>query len=265
MKSLMLLFGQVLAIALGLGSFFLCIAYLSPASWHFPLPWETRYVVLLYLSLFLLIKSYRKSHRFPIGPGPLRSVGMGFLASTLILSVCWSIGVLTHALTWEYKSLPLLQLFHILGLAFAIAWFEEALFRGLVFHLLRKTPYSLLHAMILQSFIFALLHQLNSQWSLSMRVGSGVGLFLCALILTQVRVMSDHLGWSIGLHGGWIFLCQWAAYSGALTHQTTGGYWQRLSFQEVNPVSGIVGILLLTGVSYVIMSANRTQEMKVYK
>lgn len=193
------------------------------------------------------------------------SIGFGFLASTLILSCCWGIGVFTHALVWEYKSLPLLQLVHILGLAFAIAWFEEALFRGLIFQLLCRAQKSTLRAILLQSFIFAGLHQLNSQWDLAMRIGSGIGLFLCAFILTQARVRSGHLGWSIGLHGGWIFLCQWAAYSGALTPQTMGEHWQKLSFQEVNPVSGIVGILLLTGVSYVIMRANRTQEIKVYK
>lgn len=265
MKSLATLFGQILAIALGLGLVFFCIQSITPSALRFSLPWETLYVVLLYLSLFLLIKSYSKSHAFPMSPGPLRSIGLGFLASTLILSSSWGIGLFIHALTWEYQSLPLLQLAHILGLAFAIAWFEEALFRGLIFQLLCKAQRSPFRAMLLQSFIFAGLHQLNSQWDFAMRVGSGIGLFLCAFILTQARVRSGHLGWSVGLHGGWIFLCQWAAYSGAITPQITGNHWQNLSFQEVNPVSGIVGILLLTGVSYVIMRANRTQEIMVYK
>lgn len=265
MKSVLYLLGQVLFIALTLGLVLglsmLGVNYWAPVSWSSSIPWETIYVVLLYLSLFQLIKVYYKSHDFPIHPGPFKTHVFGFLLSVAILSCCWGIGLGSGLLTWQYLSLPLPQLLHILGLAFAIAWFEEAFFRGLVLHLLRQ-QYPLLWAMLLQALLFSLLHQFNTQWDTPMRIGSGLGLFLSALILAQVAHLSQSLGWSIGLHSGWIFLCQWASYSGAIRLQQPLENGQKLYFQEVNPVSGIVGILLLTGVSYVIMSANRTQMIR---
>ena len=89
-----------------------------------------------------------------------------------------------------------------------------------------------------------------------MRIGSGIGLFLVGWVLSQARLKSGGLSWSIGLHSGWVFICLFVAKNQILSlHTQQKAYW---ALQELNPVSGILGIALLSGVSYVIMNAKCT-------
>ena len=215
------------------------------------------YVVLLYSSFLGLIKYSRTTYPFPSArKHPGASLG-GFALAMILVSLAWIPGFMTGRLLWTPHLPTWTLVIELLCLSWGIAWIEELLFRGLLFTLFR-TGYSTGTAIVLQAVIFSLLHQLRGEWGWEMRLGSGLGLFLTAIVLAQFRVRSHHLGWSIGLHSGWIFMCQWADRTQSIRLSETASGLPELLFQEVNPISGISGMLLLTAVSYVIMKANRT-------
>lgn len=183
------------------------------------------------------------------------------MASLLLVSLCWGCSLYFGWLVVHLPEPSSLTHFQVMVettlLAFAVAWIEELLFRGLILGILEKSSRPEL-AVLWQAIIFSGLHQMNTHWPWGLRIGSAVGLFLAGLVLGLVRQKTNGLGWSIGLHAGWIFICQWGVRVWGLSlpvHPSTTGIFM---VQEVNPVSGVPAILLLTGVSYVIMNANRT-------
>ena len=254
-KSLGILFCQIIGSALllwlGFGALFWCFPHLLSENSK-----NSLYGVLLYGVLYALILRYRKQVFFPTAYTST-AIGLGFMTSVLLVNLCWASALYFHGLIVIKPEISGLQHVWIgagaLALAFAVAWIEELLFRGLILSLFEKA-YRPEQAVLCQALIFSGVHQLNTQWSWDLRVGSGIGLFLAGLVLGLARQKSTGLSWSIG----WIFICQWGVNVWGLRlpdHVSKAGQFM---VQEVNPISGIPAILLLTGVSYVIMSANRT-------
>jgi membrane protease YdiL (CAAX protease family) len=258
-KSLAILFLQIIGVALilllGLGSLFWCFPHLLSENQQ-----NTLYAILLYGFLYRLISRYRKQISFSTRLS-IKALGWGFLSSVLLVIICWAVALYFNGLAINTPEITGLQYVQIIieaiVLACAVAWIEELFFRGLILGILEK-GYRLQAAALWQALIFSGLHQLNTQWSWPLRIGSGIGLFLAGLVLGLARQKSNGLGWSIGLHAGWIFICQWGVRGWGLSLPIPQAKAGIFMVQEVNPVSGIPAILLLTGVSYVIMNANRT-------
>lgn len=263
-KSLGILFLQIIGIALTL------LLTLGSIFWIFTISLsenqqQSLYAILLYAFLYRLILHYRKTLVFSTHYS-LKGICLGFFCSLGLVNLCWGIAIYFQGLLTSLPDLSALMLCRIileaLLLAIAVSWIEELLFRGLVLGILEKT-YSAEHAVLWQAFIFSGLHQFNTQWPLGLRIGSGIGLFFAGLVLGLTRQKSQGLSWSIGLHAGWIFMCQWGVRAWGLALPTSQPSTPFFFIQEVNPISGIPAILLLTGVSYVIMRTNRTLKKDV--
>lgn len=263
-KSLGILFCQIIGMALllllGLGSVFIILPISFSENQQHSL-----YAVLLYGLLYALILHYRKVFAFSTRY-TIKGVGFGFLCSVGLVNGCWGLSFYFQALIFNPPDLSIFALCQIaleaILLAMAVSWIEELLFRGLVLRILEKA-YAAERAVLWQALIFSGLHQLNLQWDLGLRMGSGMGLFLAGLVLGLARQRSQSLSWSIGLHAGWIFMCQWGVRAWGLSLPEPQLRASAFLLQEVNPISGIPAILLLTGVSYVIMIANRTLKKDV--
>ena len=263
-KSLGILLGQIIGMAL------ILLLGLSTVFWILPLPLSENqqhslYAVLLYGLLYALILHYRKVLVFSAHYS-VKKISFGFLCSIGLVNLCWGISIYVQGLISSLPDLSVAMLCQIaleaILLAIAVSWIEELLFRGLVLGILEKA-YPAERAVLWQALIFSGLHQFNTQWPLGLRIGAGIGLFLAGLVLGLARQKSQGLSWSIGLHAGWIFMCQWGVRAWGLALPEVPLKTAIYSTQEVNPVSGIPAIILLTGISYVIMVANRTLKKDV--
>ncbi len=186
----------------------------------------------------------------------------GGVVGIFLVLLCWTVGLTLGMLRWQVPVIqePVGTLFlSVLFTALAIAFIEERLFRGLVVDIFALS-YSPTQSAILQGGVFSLLHQLNGLWGPEMRLGSGLGLWMVGWILAQLRFATRGLATGMGLHAGWIFICLITARLNGLEYIAQEQlYW---AFQEINPVSGWVGISVLVGTSYVIMKANRTTTVQ---
>ena len=89
---------------------------------------------------------------------------------------------------------------------FALAWAEELLFRGLIYHYFRQ-HYTVLPSAIIASFIFMLLHDLHNPLNLlTVRWQLGLGLFLLGLFLNLVMVWQRSIAAGAGVHAGLVIV-----------------------------------------------------------
>jgi len=93
-----------------------------------------------------------------------------------------------------------------LFVVFLLAWTEELIFRGTIYHYFEQF-YRPLPSMLLTSLIFMLVHNLKNpltlvttEWKL------GLGLFLLGLLLNQVFVITRKLYAGMGIHAGLVFV-----------------------------------------------------------
>ena len=132
----------------------------------------------------------------------------------------------------------------------AVAFIEETFFRGAMFQAIRRNGGGIFAALTLTSLLYAALHFFKPQalppdsapsfanaitaylsafehlFQLS-HLDSFAALFLVGLFLALVRWRTGHIGWSIGLHAGWVLVIK-------LTH----GYTH---LDETAPMSFLVG------------------------
>jgi len=87
-----------------------------------------------------------------------------------------------------------------------LAWAEEFIFRGVTFSYLR-TRMNFLNSLLISSFIFMIVHDLNNPLNLLTRDWQlGLGLFLLGVFLTTIMERSGTIAASAGAHAGLVLI-----------------------------------------------------------
>lgn len=215
-------------------------------------------MVLLYLGFVGLLWVWGKQIYGQLRP--LRFYGWDFrLAGWRELAIGWGIGsglvmglfLLQGGLGWlRWQALPanfLLVMGSGFLLAAAVGCAEELLFRGWLLQELEK-DYSLIAALGFNSFIFACLHYLKPLDVILQTWTQFVGLMILGILLVWCRRLGQgRLGLPIGMHGGLV----WGYYLigvGKLT-QATHQVPEWVTGINGNPIAGVLGLGILTGVA----------------
>ncbi|MBD2462914.1 CPBP family intramembrane metalloprotease [Oscillatoria sp. FACHB-1407] len=143
---------------------------------------------------------------------------------------------------------------------FGVGFAEELIFRGWLLQELEQ-DYTAKTALWINSFAFAILHflkPLDEVWQLLPQIG---GLWLLGLILVWAKwATQGRLGLPIGLHAGlvWGFYLinvgEWVDYTQQVPEWVTG--------IDRNPLAGIMGLLVLSGLA--IAFRGRAQQQKMW-
>jgi membrane protease YdiL (CAAX protease family) len=150
-----------------------------------------------------------------------RGFGYGLLTMALLVALEYVLGILV----WDDRRSAAdlaLALFTGLGAGLVIGLIEETFFRGILFTAFRRK--SLQMAVFLPAFLYAGCHFISSRghyepitWSSGFAVLGGafwqfgianlgpfLALFAVGIFLALIREHSGHIGWAIGIHGGWV-------------------------------------------------------------
>ena len=239
------------------------------------------------LGFWPLLRFLRCNHRQALGYGVparilFRSMAWGWVLGVLMLAaLVFALFLLEIRVPDEraFQPFPLLRksLQAIIG-GLLVALLEETLFRGALQSAIReKSP--LLPALIWSAGLYALVHFMKPHplpegmvadwagiWHLFSRVfldafrwqhlDSFIALLLAGLLLGLIRARTGHLGWSIGLHAGWVFVLQLTRFLTDGNPDSPLSYW-------VGSYDGIIGWLgsLWIG-SLLLLYAWRTKRTK---
>lgn len=190
------------------------LSFFSPQSWRavtqgetVPALWKNLYLTGLYLWIWLLLLSVRRFRKESWADWGLSSWIWPSLVWGGLYGVLLLLCVRGLSLLQGVDFLPLLQpsvvdwfqyLLISLVIACCLALIEEVLFRG--FFLQLWLCYGPLRAVLLQALCFSLVH--GESWQ---HAGVAVNLGLMGCVLGCLRLSCRHLGWSLGLHTGWVF------------------------------------------------------------
>ena len=219
------------------------------------------------LGFWPLLKWFRCNHRQALGYGVsmhmlLRSIAWGWVLGALMLAVLVLVLIALEIRVLDERAFQLGPLLHkslqtLLG-GLLVAVLEETFFRGALQSAIHEKS-SLLAALLWSAWLYALVHFMKPHplpegravdwagiWHLFSRVffdafqwahlDSFIALWLAGLLLGLIRARAGHLGWSIGLHAGWVFVLQLARFL------TDGNPASPLAFW-VGSYDGIIGWL----------------------
>lgn len=190
------------------------LALCSPAIWMtfiqgFAVPrfWQNLYLTGLYVWICLLLLWMRR-----LRGESWQDWGLSFQggASFLMGWMCGALFVLSLRGLSILQGIPFLPLVlpsltvwvkYVLvsmAIANAFALVEEVLFRGFFLRLL--LAYGPLKALWIQALCFSFVH--GESWQ---HTSVALNLSFIGCILGVLRLICGHLGWSLGLHSGWVF------------------------------------------------------------
>jgi uncharacterized protein len=152
-------------------------------------------LLLVYLSFAYFVERRPVSELAPYRMG--RELGIGLLLGFSLMTACVVIAMALDiyridGLESWYQLLPS-------GVALSLPFFEEMVFRGVVFRILQEKLGSLL-ALVLSSLVFGGVHMVNEGESLA---GIASIAFVYGPMLTAPFMLTRRLWMGIGLHGAW--------------------------------------------------------------
>ena len=170
----------------------------------------------------------------------LKGLGVGILGIFFLFCLLAFLG----GVNWQFPEAKFLRIFaEGLLVALAVGLAEELLFRGWLLDELER-DYSDRIALLVSSFLFALLHFVKPLPEILRTSPQFMGLWILGLILVWAkRSTQGRLGLSIGIHAGLVWgyylvnVGQLVQYSGRLPEWVTGIH--------KNPLAGLVGIFCL--------------------
>ena len=150
-----------------------------------------------------------------------RGFAYGLLTMALLVAAEYALGILI----WDDRRSSadlVIALFTGLGAGIVIGFLEETFFRGILFSAFRRI--NLQVAVLLPAVLYAGCHFIASRgdfdpvtWGSGFAVIGGafhqfglpnlgpfLALFAVGIFLAMVREYSGHIGWTIGIHGGWV-------------------------------------------------------------
>lgn len=230
-----------------------------PDGEHIPPLWQSLYLLGLYLWLLLLCRRARRD----LGLAPLllwrprRQLLGGAGLALVTLSGLFALGL---GLGWARpgpvgpEALGIGA--QVAVMALAIASIEEIVFRGLMLDLaLRRTGSGT--ALTIQAGIYAGLHLLRGGLDWPARIQALLALGLTGWLLGKLRLRTGSLAASVGLHGGWIAVTSFSAWTAWLQWQPASALWSGLG----NPIYGLSGLPVLLGLNLLVGSGpNRPAE-----
>jgi membrane protease YdiL (CAAX protease family) len=248
--------------ALGLMLVLLAIAGLPLSSLAeaaaIPQAWQAAYFAGLYALLWGLYRYFQlalglaKVRIWPLDG--ILGLLAGLLSALLLLGLQLWLGwgrLQTPSLSWEL-------LLEVLGMAFAVAWIEEHIFRVLQLDLFKR-ELSVAGALHAQAVLYALVHLMRTDLGWLSWFNALAALYLVGLLLGRARLRSGSLGWSIGLHAGWILATNLVARSQLLSWDPAWGGWSGSG----NPVYGLSGLIFLLAVNLLMQSASSDAHPEV--
>lgn len=151
-----------------------------------------------------------------------------FAAGVLMLALMLPLQVLVLDLEWQLPSSSAAVVRAIVVAMLAallLSWLEEAIFRGMLLRIF-WTAFARVAAVVISSFVFAIVHFKRVPWDRDAEVGIGSGLevaamgvfsfvytfeffhfvnlFLAGVLLSMVFIRTGNLAACMGLHAGWV-------------------------------------------------------------
>ena len=164
------------------------------------------------------------------GPGAWRELGSGLGLGTLLAAACTLVLLATGTYTMTGTVLPSVML-KPLGEQIMVAFFEEILFRAVIFRLLEKS-WGTRIALTASTLLFVLAHLPNEHFSAFGAVMTGIA----ALALSAAYLVTRRLWLPIGMHFAWNYLFD-AVVSVPVSGHTARG-WVQVSVSGPDWLSG---------------------------
>ena len=165
--------------------------------------------------------------------------GLGIFSIVAVYIIEFLLGWLTFNSLVDNPSLWL-NLPLLLLISLFISSIEELIFRGIFVYFL-STDFSWFWVAIISSIVFALLHLI---WEQQNTIPQLLGLFLMGLVLFYARTLNnDTLGYSIGIHGGWVFILACVDTFYLYTYNPDKQGW--LIGKKEQPLGSIAGLMVL--------------------
>jgi membrane protease YdiL (CAAX protease family) len=196
-----------------------------------PVLWQRITLTGFYLGMWGVLCLFRYYRRESFSDWGLRkpflqSQSVGFLCGVCVL-VCLRVSESPlEGLKICIQLTKVLRLSDLMA-ALLLSMLEEMLFRGLILQILMESGHRL--ALVLQGILFAAVHGESWQYPVL-----ALNLFLIACLLGKLRLKTGHLGWSIGLHAGWIWAVLSLNRAGLMTMH--GFPWNPLQAIETIPI-----------------------------
>jgi membrane protease YdiL (CAAX protease family) len=209
-------------------------------------------------------------------PHPLRRYGVVWNRQTAIelgrnLALGWAIVAVVFSLEtvcgwviWQAAPSNLVRIVIEGGvIAIAVASAEELVFRGWIWDELHRDYHRDL-ALPLSAIVFAALHYIRPLELILTTWPQFFGLGLLGLLLGWTKqIGQNRLGGSIGLHGGLVWAYYVVAVGQLVQYPETTPEW--LTGIGGNPLAGLVGLTILTGVGVVLARRARSPRGSIFR